>query len=230
MAGNLSLVTTKRRSNTERAAETRQQVMDAVIAILNKRGFSALTNALIIAETGISSGALMHHYPTRQKLLIATVEYAYARLAEFRRQQLDVLEPGLPRFRALIDMSWHTARMPAGFAVNELRIGARSDDGLAAMFRPVFTRIAHEYGRFVSNLVREAGLSPDGEMQGLWTATSMAVRSLAIDGKTYAGVNIANNTLLALRTLREDLIARQLGNAARQDPGIAWQPATTRKD
>jgi AcrR family transcriptional regulator len=222
----LSPARTKRRTNPERSAETRQQVMDAVISILNAKGFAALTNALIIADTGISTGALVHHFPTRQKLLIATVEYAYASIAGYRRQQLDCLEPGLPRFRALIDMSWVTARMPSGFAVNEVRIGARSDDALAKAFRPPFTRIAQEYGRFVSKLVREAGLTPDEEMQGLSIATSMAMRSMAIDGKTYAGVDIASNTLLALRTLRENLIVKQLGKAAGQDPHIAWQPAS----
>jgi AcrR family transcriptional regulator len=216
----------KRRTNPERSAETRQQVMDAVIAILNAKGFAALTNALIIADTGISTGALMHHFPTRQKLLIATVEYAYANIAEYRRQQLERLEPGLPRFRSLIDMSWHTARMPSGFAVNEVRIGARSHDALAATFRPAFTRIGQEYGRFVGKLAREAGLKPDEELQGLWIATSMAMRSMAIDRKTYAGADIASNTLLALRTLRETLIVKQLGKAAGQDPRIAWQPAS----
>jgi AcrR family transcriptional regulator len=214
----------RRRTNPERAAETRQQVMDAVITILNEKGFSTLTNALIIADTGISSGALMHHFPTRQKLLIATVEYAYANLAEYRRQQLAPLPLGLPRFRALIDLSWHTSRMAAGFAVNEVRIGARSDDALATTFRPVFTRIAQEYGRFVSRLVREAGLQPSKEMQGLWTATSMAVRSLAIDRKTYPGGDIAASAMLALRTLREAMIVKQLGQPAWQDPQIAWQP------
>lgn len=215
----------KRRTNPERSAGTRQQVMDSVISLLNSKGFAALTNALITADIGISNGALMHHFPTRQKLLIATVEYAYANLAEYRRQQLERLGPGLPRFRALIDMSWHTARMPSGFAVNEVRIGARSDDALAAKFRPVFTRIAEEYGRFVSKLVREAGLTPDHELRGLWIATSMAMRSMAIDRKTYAGSDIASSTLLALRTLREHLIVKQLGKAAGQDPHIAWQPA-----
>jgi AcrR family transcriptional regulator len=225
----LSPAKAKRRTNPERSAETRQQVMDAVISILNARGFAALTNALIIADTGISTGALMHHFPTRQKLLIATVEYAYANLAAYRRQQLDKLEPGLPRFRALIDMSWHTSRMPPGFAVNEVRIGARSDDALAANFRPVFTRIAQEYGRFVSKLVREAGLKPDDELRGLWIATSMAMRSMAIDRKTYGGPDIAGSALLALRTLREGLIVKQLGKPAGQDPHIAWQPANPGK-
>lgn len=228
MTSDLSVVRSKRRTNLERSADTRQQVLDAVIAILNRRGFSALTNSLIISETGISSGALMHHFPTRQQLLIDTVEYAYLSLSEYREQQLSVLEQGLPRFRALIDLAWHSARMPVGLAVNEVRIGARSDAELATVFRPTFTRIANQFGSYVSNVAREAGLTPDDEMQGLWTATSMALRSLAIDSKTHSKPQVAANALLALRTLRETLIARQLGASAGQDPRIAWQPASAR--
>ncbi len=199
-----------------------------MIAILNRKGFSALTNSMIIAETGISSGALMHHFPTRQQLLTATVEHAYAKLADYREQQLSVLEPGLPRFRAMIDLAWQASRMPEGLAVNEVRIGARSDSELATIFRPVFTRIANEFGRYVSELARDAGLEPDDELQGLWTATSMALRSLAIDAKTYGRPQITANALLALRTLREMLIERQLGDGEGQDPSIAWQPASVR--
>ncbi|RYG35927.1 MAG: TetR/AcrR family transcriptional regulator [Burkholderiales bacterium] len=203
-------------------------MMDAVISILNRKGFSALTNALIISDTGISSGALMHHFPTRQQLLIATVEYAYTILADYREQQLSVLDPGLPRFRALIDLAWQSSRMPAGLAVNEVRIGARSDAELATTFRPTFTRIATQFGSFVSHVARDAGLKPTDEVQGLWTATSMALRSLAIDGKTYGKPQVAANALLALRTLREMLIVNQLGVAG-QDPRIAWQPVSARE-
>jgi AcrR family transcriptional regulator len=213
-----------RRANTERAARTRQLVLDAVIDILNARGFPALTNALIIEKTGISSGALMHHFPTREKLLTAMVEYAYASLGAFRNEQLERLGPGLPRFRALIDMSWHTACMPVGIAVNEVRIGARSDQQLAQLFRPLFTRVALQHGRALAKIVHEARLTPDDEMQGLWTATSMAMRSLAIDAGTYAGTDLATKVLLSLRTLRETLIVKQLGEGAWQDPRIAWRP------
>ncbi len=229
MTASLTALRVKRRTNPERSAETRQQVMDAVITILNEKGFAALTNALIVADTGISTGALMHHFRSRQHLLTATVEYAYASLAKYREVQLSRLPAGLPRFRALIDLSAHTSRMPAGFAVNEVRIGARSDAEFAAALRPVFTRIAHEYGRFVAGLAQEAGLEADEEIQGLWTCTSMALRSLAIDRKTYAPADVAANTLLALRTLRETLIARQLGPRAAQDPRIAWQPVPARR-
>lgn len=228
MTSELSVVRAKRRTNSERSADTRQQVMEAVIAILNRQGFSALTNSMIIGETGISSGALMHHFPTRQQLLVATVEHAYARIAEYREQQLSALEPGLPRFRAMIDLAWQVSRMPEGLAVNEVRIGARSDAELAVIFRPVFTRIANEFGRYFSELARDAGLKPDNELQGLWTATSMALRSLAIDSKTYGRPQITANALLALRSLREMLIERQLGAKEGQNPNVAWQPATAR--
>lgn len=225
----MSAVRVKRRTNLERSADTRQQIMDAVISILNRRGFGALTNSMIISDTGISSGALMHHFSTRQLLLIATVEHAYAKIATYRAQQLSVLESGLPRFRAMIDLAWQTSRMPEGLAVNEVRIGARSDSELASVFRPVFTRIANEFGIYFSQLAREAGLKPDNELQGLWTSTSMALRSLAIDSKTYGRPQITANALLALRTLRETLIERQLGDEEGQDPRIAWQPASMRE-
>src|SRR5690606_19785781 len=153
----------------------------------------------------ISSGALMHHFPTRQQLLTDTVEYAYSILAEYREQQLSVLEPGLPRFRALIDLAWQSSRMPAGLAVNEVRIGARSDAELAKVCLPTFTRIANQFGSYVRHIAREAGIKPNDEVQGLWTATSMALRSLAIDSKTYSKPQVAVNAMLALRTLRETL-------------------------
>lgn len=209
---------------TPKAIQTRQVVLDAVIAILHERGFAALTNMLIFERTGLSSGTVLHHFPTRQQLLSATVDYAYAQIKEFRTQELARLEPGLPRFRALIDMAWHTAQMPAGFAVNEIRIGARSDTKLADAFRPGFTRVAQEHGHAMSQLARDARLNPDAELQGLWTATSMATRSLAIDAKTNAGKDIANNVLLTLRTTRERIIVNQLGKAAGQDPKLAWKP------
>lgn len=217
------------RVNNQRAVQTRQVVLNAVIAILYQRGFAALTNMLVFEKTGLSSGTVLHHFPTRQHLLSATIDYAYAELSRFREQELAKLEPGLPRFRALIDMAWHTAQMPAGFAVNEVRIGARSDTNLANVFRSGFTRVALEHGRAMSRLAREAGLKPDEMLQGLWTATSMTTRSLAIDAKTNAGKDIANNALLTLRSTREQIIAAQLGEAARQDPRIAWKPARASK-
>jgi AcrR family transcriptional regulator len=209
-----------RRTNVDRAAGTRQQVLDAVVHGLHAHGYSALTNSRIIETAGISSGAMMHHFPSRQALLEATVKYAYGRLSDFRMSKLEELQPGLPRFRAIIDLAWATARMPDGLAVNEVRIGSRSDPQVARAVSPIMTEIATDYARFVGRQVRAAGLKPSTEIQSLSALTAMSVRSLSIDRFTYPSLQMVQNVLLGLRTMREDIIGRQLGDHMRIDPSV----------
>src|SRR5262245_7833539 len=104
----------ERRRNVDRSATTRKQILDATIRCLETSGYGAVTNIRVAEEAGVSRGAMMHHFPTRQTLLVATVEYAYDRLKAYRIECLSRLEPGLPRYRALIDLAWDTARMSEG--------------------------------------------------------------------------------------------------------------------
>ncbi|MGD2132143.1 MAG: TetR/AcrR family transcriptional regulator [Maricaulaceae bacterium] len=213
-----------KRTNPERSAATRKKIMRAVINILHKKGFSALSNTAIVEGAGVSSGALMHHFPSRPRLLAEMVEYAYDRLAQYRARQLEALPSGLARFRAVIDLAWATARMPEGIAVNEVRISARSNPEFAEAVRPMLSAIANDYGRFIGRLVHEAGLTPNKEIHGLTACTALAVRSLAIDRMTYPSAQMVENILLSLRRLREDLIVAQLGEEARQDPSLRGVP------
>lgn len=198
--------------------------MCAVIGILDEHAFSALSNSRIVARAGVSSGAVMHHFPTRADLLAQTIRFAYDRLCDWRAAQLEKLEPGLPRFRAVIDLAWATARTPEGIAVNEIRISARSDEVLADATRPALSSIANDYGRFIGKLVRSAGMEPTREVQGLSSTAAMALRSLSIDRMTNPSPQMVENVLLSLRTMREDLIAAQLGEAVRIDPTICNLP------
>ena len=209
-----------RRANVERSAAMRQQVLEAVIRGLREQGFNALTNARVVELAGISSGAMMHHFPSRQALLVAAVNYAYAQTQAYRVEQLDRLPEGMPRFRALIDLAWATARRPEGIAANEIRLGARSDPATADAVRPAITALANDYGRFVGRHVRAAGLVPDREIQGLSATTAMAVRALAIDRFTYPNPVMVENVLFTLRQTRERIIGRQLGQHMMIDPAL----------
>lgn len=210
--------------NAERAAATRAKIMCAVIGILHEQAFSALSNSRIVTRAGVSSGAVMHHFPTRADLLAHTIRFAYDRLTVWRAEQLEQLEPGLPRFRAVIDLAWATARSPEGIAVNEIRISARSDPDLAAAVTPALSSIANDYGRFIGKLVRQAGMEPTREIQGLSSTAAMALRSLSIDRMTNPSAQMVENVLLILRSMREELIAKQLGDEVRIDPSIAGLP------
>jgi AcrR family transcriptional regulator len=207
-----------RRTNLDRSTATREQILRAVVQALHDHGFAALTNAGIINSANVSSGAMMHHFPTRQALLVESVKFAYDNLSQFRVANLGRLEKGLPRFRAIIDLAWATSRMPEGIAVNEIRIGARSNPELASALSPSLMGIASNYGRFVGRYTREAGLTPTADIQALSATTAMAVRSLAIDRFTNPSPQMVTNVLVGLRTMRENIIAKQLGEDQRIDP------------
>jgi len=208
----------ERRKNADRSASTRRLILEATIRCLDAWGYGAVTNLKVADEAGVSRGAMMHHFPTRQALIVATVEHAHEQISEFRRSELAKFPPGLARFRAIVDMSLVTQRMPEGVACNEIRFGSRSDPEIRAAVTPTASFISDEYGRLVARIAREAGLTPNRELQALTATMAMAARSLAISTFTYPRANIEESVLWMIRNLREDIIARQLGEAASERP------------
>jgi AcrR family transcriptional regulator len=200
-----------RRRNIDRSATTRRQILEATIRLLESHGYGAVTNIRVAEAAGVSRGAMMHHFPTRQDLLVATVEFAYSKLLGYRLAHLARREPGLPRYRALIDLGWATARLPEGIACNEIRSGSRSDPEIRKAVTPMMSKISDDYARLVGRLAREAGLTPDVELHGLTATTAVAMRSLAINTFTYPREQMVENVLATLKAMRERIIARQLG-------------------
>jgi len=130
--------------------------------------------------------------------------------------------PGLDRYRLIMDLSFVTQRMPAGMALNEIRIGSRSDPEIRDAVMPMMSAISEDYGRLVSRIACEAGLKPTRELHGLTGTVAMATRALAINTFTYPSPRVGENVAWTLQTMREDLIARQLGpNKARHPPPLA---------
>jgi AcrR family transcriptional regulator len=203
-----------RRRNVDRSAATRKVILEATISCLHKQGYGAVTNHTVADLAGVSRGAMMHHFPTRQALLVATIEYAYAKLRIHRETFIDQLEAGLPRYRALIDLTWATAQMPEDVACNEIRMGSRSDPEIAAAITPIMIKVADDFGRYIGSVARQAGLEPDAELRGLTSTTAMAVRAMAVNMFTYPRPQLIECVLNTLKRTREIMIARQLGEAA----------------
>lgn len=208
----------ERRKNADRSASTRKQILEATVRCLDAWGYGSVTNIRVADEAGVSRGAMMHHFPTRQALIMATVEFANSKLTEFRSKEIEQLPEGLARYRAFIDLALITQRMPEGMACNEVRIGSRSDPEIRAAVTPIMSQISDDYGRTIARLARAAGLTANREVQGLTSITVMSTRALAINTFTYPRGNIEENTLWMIRSIREDIIARQLGEKFAERP------------
>lgn len=67
---------TQRRTQAERSEETRGKVAKATYEVIAERGHSAFRTAAVIAHAGVSQGAMLHHYPTKESLTLAAIHYA----------------------------------------------------------------------------------------------------------------------------------------------------------
>jgi len=63
--------------------QTRRRLLDAAFAEIHRHGFQAASLAKILADTGLTKGALYHHFPDKKSLGLAVVdEIIGKRLAE----------------------------------------------------------------------------------------------------------------------------------------------------
>src|SRR5271157_4688134 len=87
-----------RRSQAERSAATRDALLDATIACLVEDGYAHTTTSRVAERAGVSRGAHLHHFQTRQALLAAAMEH----LAERRGENLLAAAENLPEGRERI--------------------------------------------------------------------------------------------------------------------------------
>jgi AcrR family transcriptional regulator len=66
----------------DRSRITRQRILEAAVESLATRGWEASSVSVIAADAGASRGALQHHFPTREDLIIAALDYVFEQQAE----------------------------------------------------------------------------------------------------------------------------------------------------
>jgi AcrR family transcriptional regulator len=74
--------TSGRRSHAERTAETREKIIEAVVATIGELGFRKTTAAEIAKRAGVTWGAVQHHFGGKNGILAAVLEDSFNRLAE----------------------------------------------------------------------------------------------------------------------------------------------------
>jgi AcrR family transcriptional regulator len=121
---------TARRSQAERSATTREALLDATIACLVEDGYANTTTSRVAERAGLSRGAHLHHFQTRDALLAAAMK----RLAERRGEALlaaaEKLPGGRERLVGGLDLLWSGYASPLYQAALDLWSHARTDPGL----------------------------------------------------------------------------------------------------
>ncbi|MEV4644392.1 TetR/AcrR family transcriptional regulator [Saccharopolyspora sp. NPDC049357] len=89
-----------REPKQDRSRATRQRLLEATIDCLADQGWEATTVTAAAQRAGVSRGAAQHHFPAREDLITAALEYMFdARMAEIRAESTRLPEgPGRTEF------------------------------------------------------------------------------------------------------------------------------------
>lgn len=112
--------------NDARSIATRLRLIDNTIAALIELGFAKTTGVEVCRRSGLTRGALNHHFPDFADLLVETLETLYARL-------LDVaIEAHCGPLERLVLASYERVAQPEFKAVIELWLASRNDPEFGA--------------------------------------------------------------------------------------------------
>lgn len=124
--------TKKRRTQEERRAATQSVLLDATIHCLGRDGYAATSISAITKQAGVSRGALLHHYPTKNELIAHAILHFYRqRLSRFKTQLLGAdtsrlsLEDRLRVLKEDFAIWYHTAL--------EIEVAMRTNEEIAVI-------------------------------------------------------------------------------------------------
>ncbi|MGQ0574237.1 MAG: TetR/AcrR family transcriptional regulator [Pseudonocardia sp.] len=124
------------RTQVQRRADSRALILDAAVECLVEDGYRGTTTVTIQARAGVSRGRLLHHFPSRDALLIAAAQHLVTEsIAEMQRWMEDSLDgraSGATRVDRATELLWETFRRPYFWASMELWVAARTDADLRA--------------------------------------------------------------------------------------------------
>jgi AcrR family transcriptional regulator len=144
---------TVRQPQQDRSRATRRRLLEAAIECLAELGWTGTTVLVVAERAGVSRGAAQHHFPTREDLVTAAVEYVSEERTARLRARAAELPTGPARTQAVMDLIDHLYTGPLFRAALQLWLAALSDDQLRARVVPLEAHVGRETHRVVLELL-----------------------------------------------------------------------------
>ncbi|MFD7338188.1 TetR/AcrR family transcriptional regulator [Streptomyces violascens] len=131
----------------DRSRATRQRLLEAAVACLAEHGWAGSTVSVVAERAGVSRGAAQHHFPTREDLFTAAVEY----VAEQRSSALRALDRTDRREVVAALVGLYTG--PLFRAALHLWVAASNEPQLHARVTELEARVGRESHRIAVELL-----------------------------------------------------------------------------
>lgn len=119
----------------------RKRLVEATLKCLMADGYAGTTVSSIVRRAGVSRGAHLHHFPTRNALILEATEFLMRRAYRVLGEMLLGIADDADRVRAVVDAAWTEIYGSRLFnAYFELMIAAQRDAELAAAMKELSAR------------------------------------------------------------------------------------------
>jgi AcrR family transcriptional regulator len=119
-----------------RREATRSALLDAAITCLIERGYAGATTVQIAEQAGVTRGAQLRYFATKEDLILAAVRHLNNRISAELLRTLPT-ENATIDVEALVDALWKFHQSPVFAAALELFFAARTDPVLRAQLKPL---------------------------------------------------------------------------------------------
>jgi AcrR family transcriptional regulator len=137
----------------ERTRAMRARLLEATVELLVEKGYAGTSTTQVSERAGVSRGAQLHHFPTKQDLVVAAVRH----VTEVRGAELAAAAENLPtgprRTRAVLQVLGDHFTSPVFIAALELWVAARTDAALLAEVGPLEQEVGRETHRLTVDLL-----------------------------------------------------------------------------
>ncbi len=144
---------------TPKSQRTRARILDAAMRLFADVGYHVATNAVIAEQAGLTRGAMLYHFASREELVEALVAHLEGLRALLFEQAAAATPPGVDASEHAIDAYWSLLGEPAFVAFAELEAAARTDPAVRERLATAQQSFDHaQVGRF--GALAQAGADP----------------------------------------------------------------------
>jgi AcrR family transcriptional regulator len=121
---------------TPKSRRTRKQILDTSMRLFAELGYDRAGNAAIAEACGLTRGAMLYHFPTREDLVEAAAWHIHAAREAAFEAEARKLKPGQDALDGAIDAYWRLLNSVPFAAFLALERAARQDSGVARAIHP----------------------------------------------------------------------------------------------
>ncbi len=92
----------RRRTQAERSDTMQLKLVEAAAAVLRKKGYAGLRTEEVARSAKVSRGALQHHFPSKDSLVLATAEHLLRRSLERGRSRAEAASKAADPIEAIL--------------------------------------------------------------------------------------------------------------------------------